>query len=353
MVFPLRSGEVDVYDIQVEGNHNFFAEGILVHNCLIVDDPHNPSGAESEAERESTVENFDLAWTSRLNNKKTGAIIVVMQRLHEKDLTGHLLAKNAGYVHLKIPSVAPTRQTLYFPITKKTMVREPGDILHPARDGAAELAAAKKDMGEYGYSGQHDQEPVPRGGAMIKRHWFKVYRERPARFDQIIQSWDFAVKAKTTSDYTVGLVIGRIGAEKYVLDMVREQANFTGQLSMLVALSRKWPMAHKKVIESKANGPAIVAMLQKTVSGLIEVEPDGDKIARMNSISPDIEAGNVWVPDPSIAAWVSDFLTEVCNFPRATHDDTVDALTQGIRELRRASVASMPLAGHSGIIHGR
>lgn len=318
---------------------------------IIIDDPHNPKGVESDQEREQTIQNFDLAWSTRLNDKKTGCIIVIMQRLHHLDMTGHLLEK--GYEHLKIPSEAEERTVVHFPISHRELVREPGELMHPERDGPEELAVAKIDLGSYGYAGQHQQSPTPREGAIINGEWFKQYGAIPARFDQVIQSWDFAVKGKELNDYTVGLVLGRIGARKYVLDMVRGRMNFPQACQALIRLSMKWPQAHRKVIEAKANGPAVIAQLEDQVPGLIEIEPDGDKAARLNAVSPTVEAGNVWLPDPVkvSAPWLHDFITEVCQFPASAHDDIVDTFSQGIRELNKPGVVYAPSSGHSGSIH--
>ena len=315
---------------------------------IIIDDPHNPKGAESEADREATLRNFDLGWSSRLNDKKTGRIIVIVQRLHERDLTGHLLAKNLGYTHLKIPSIAEERQTLIFPITGRHIVRNPGDLMHPARDGIVELEQAKQDLGSYGFVGQHQQSPVPRGGGLIKEAWFKRYDRLPDKIDTMIQSWDFAVKDTAKADYSVGLVLARRGADKYVVAMYRARIDFPKQCRALVDLSLDYPATHKKLVEAKANGTAVIDTLKKQVPGLIPVEPDGDKVARMNAISPDVEAGNWHLPDPDKYPWVREFLHEVCSFPHGAHDDICDAFSQGAREFRKSGIVFAPLAGHSG-----
>jgi predicted phage terminase large subunit-like protein len=123
---------------------------------------------------------------------------------------------------------------------------------------------------------------------------------------------------------------------------------FPAQCTALQALSAKHPRAHKKLIESAANGPAVVAHLKRHISGLVEVKPMGDKVARANACSPEVEAGNVYLPDPSLpgSEWVSDFIVELANFPNAAHDDSVDAFSQGMCELMSRGPSFMPLAGH-------
>lgn len=326
-------------------------------NYIVIDDPHNPKGAESEVERESTLQNFDLSWSTRLNNKQEDVIIIIMQRLHERDLTGHLLAKNSGYVHLKIPSICEERTKIVFPMSGKEFIREEGALMHPERDGQKELDQAMLDMGSYGFAGQHQQNPVPRGGGIIKEDWFVIHKSdvnwpTEKELTTVIQSWDFAVKEKQENDFSVGLVLGRRGADKFILDMAHFKKEFPGQQQALLDLSIKWKKSYKKLIEAKANGPAIIASLKKVVPGLIEVEPDGDKVARMNAISPDVEAGNVHLPDPDLHPWVRKFLDEVTRFPKGQHDDICDAFSQGIAELRKATILALPISGHgSGVVH--
>lgn len=298
----------------------------------LIDDPHNPKSAESDKERESTIMNFDLAWSTRLNDKKTGRIIVIMQRLHDQDLTGHLLAKNAGYVHVKIPTIAEDKERLVFPISKKIKERNPGDLIHPDRDGPTEIEQMKKDLGSYGFSGQHQQNPTPRKGGIVQRDWFQYWHKLPDRFDIIIQSWDTSFKDTTTSDYVVGTAWGKKGGQFYLLDLVRDQMGFTACINAITSFSAKHPRALTKLIEDKANGPAIIDVLKTKIPGLIPVSPDSSKAARFAAVSPLFEAKNVFVPHPSIAPWVHDYIDELCKFPKGK-DDQVDATSQALGRL--------------------
>ena len=168
-------------------------------DILIVDDPLNPLEAASDIEREAANTWFDLTFTSRLDNKKTGAIIVVMQRLHEKDLTGHLLAKG-GWEHLKLPVEATSKTTIVFPISKREIVREEGQVLWPERDGPKELEQTKKDLGPIGYPAQMQQDPKPAGGGFFHRSWWKRYQELPMRRIRRVQFWDCAEVPGVTND---------------------------------------------------------------------------------------------------------------------------------------------------------
>jgi predicted phage terminase large subunit-like protein len=295
---------------------------------IVVDDPHNPQEALSDVQRASAITFFDQTLSTRLDDKKHGVIVVVMQRLHAADLSAHVLEQ--GYTHLNLPAEAPTRTIVTLPRSGQTIIREPGAILWPEREGPPELARAKGALGSYGYAGQYDQSPSPPVGGVFQRGWWRFYRQAPARFDEQIQSWDMAFKGLTDSDYVVGQVWGKVGAEKYLLDQVRGQMSFTETCHAVETLSAKWPRATAKLVEDKANGTAVIDTLRRKVAGLIAVEPEGGKQARAAAISPEVEAGNVYLPDPALAPWVHDFIEEAAAFPRGLHDDQVDGMTQAL-----------------------
>ncbi len=308
---------------------------------VLVDDPHNPKKAESDLERESTINAFDSTFTTRLDNKKTGRMIVVMQRLHHKDLTGHLLAKRAegeNWTHLNLPAEAPKKTVVRFPISGKRLVREKGEILHPQREGKAELAAAKVSLGSYNYAGQYDQNPTPRAGGIFKKHFWRYYTARPEKFDEQIQSWDLAFKDLTTSDFVVGFALGRIGADVYVLDMIRAQMGLKASIGAVGTMSTRWPLTMLKLVEDKANGPALVDMLKSKISGLVLENPEGSKLERAALVEPMCEAGNVHWPHPDTHPWVKQAIAELAAFPKGDHDDVVDALTQGLKRLQVKSL---------------
>jgi predicted phage terminase large subunit-like protein len=322
-------------------------------NVLVVDDPHDTTSASSDVQRKTDLNDFDQKFTSRLDDKANGAIVIVMQRLHTGDLSGHVLEKG-GYYHLCLPATAPKRTVVSFPISKREVVREAGEILHPGREGKAVLEQAKKDQGSHSYAGQYDQTPVALEGGLFKRKWWQYYTCEPKQVavDVMIQSWDFAVKDKTGNDFVVGLVVGRKGANRYVLDMVRDRMDFPASCRALKALSAKWPRTYKKCIEDKANGPAVIAQLKLEITGLVAIEPIGDKMQRASAVSPEVEAGNWHLP--SNAPWLSDFLTELAAFPLGNNDDIVDAFSQGGYTLKNSGPMAMPQSGHgSGFVHGQ
>lgn len=290
---------------------------------LIVDDPHDPRRAESTVEREKTLEWFDQTFYSRLNDKKNGVIVVVMQRLHEKDLSGHLLAQG-GWEHLKVPAVAESKTIIDFGSISK--VREPGDILHPAREGTAEIEKTKKALGTYGFAGQYQQEPVPAEGGMIKKPWVSRYRTPPANPIRIVQSWDTAYKPGQLNDPSVCTTWAETKLAYYLLDVWRDRVEYPRLKSTVKSLAEKWnPSA--VLIEDKASGQSLIQELRETTRlPVVAIEPEGDKLTRMSAQSAKFEAGKVIIPES--APWLPDYERELFTFPLAEHDDQVDSTSQ-------------------------
>ena len=305
-------------------------------DILIVDDPHDTTIAESDVQRTATIQAFDHKFTTRLDNKKDGAIIIVMQRLHPKDLTGHLMAQG-GWTQLKLPAEAEEYVKHVFPVSGKYVERDKGEILHPEREGEPELTQMKRALGSQGYAGQYQQRPSAAEGAIIKRAWIKFYTELPARLDLIIQSWDCAFKDSKDSDFVAGQVWGKYGADKYLIDRVKDKMDLPATMNAIRTMTAKHPKTYRKLVEDKANGPAVMQLLTREIPGLIPVEPNGSKEARVHSIAPDWEAGNIWLPHPSIAPWIHDYIEEIVTFPKSVNDDEIDSTSQAVIDLRSNS----------------
>ncbi|MEN6533124.1 MAG: phage terminase large subunit, partial [Bryobacteraceae bacterium] len=298
---------------------------------VVVDDPHNIREAESETIRQGVLDWWDQVMSTRLNDPRNGAMVIVMQRVHENDLAGHVL-RQGGYEELKLPAE-------YEGSRHKTSIgwqdprQERGELLWPERFAREEISRLKRDLGSYAAASQLQQRPSPAEGGILKRHWWKFYREAPRKFGELIQSWDCSFKDSSTSDFVVGQVWGRTGADKYLLDQVRGRMDYPATIQAVKRLSEKWPQAHAKLVEDKANGPAVVAMLKHEIAGLIAVNPAGGKEVRAHAVSPQIEAGNVYLPDPSIAMWINGFIEECAAFPNGAFDDQVDAMSQALVHL--------------------
>lgn len=295
--------------------------GMGATHCIIDDPVKNQEEADSPVKREALWEWYQSTLYTRL--EKDGAILLNMTRWHEDDLAGRLLKlarENAGVDQWTVLTLPAIREVEGHPDDP----RAPGEPLWPGKFSLEALEKIKA-VGPRVWNALYQQRPTALEGNIIKHEWWKYYREAPA-FDEMIQSWDFAVK--DTGDYTVGQVWGRKGSEKYLVDQVRGLFDFPTACQALVNLSAKWPNAHRKLVEDKANGPAVIAMLKRKVSGLVPVEPQGDKVARASAVSATIEAGNVYLPESR--PWLHDFTTECADFPNSSHDDQVDAMTQAL-----------------------
>jgi predicted phage terminase large subunit-like protein len=150
------------------------------------------------------------------------------------------------------------------------------------------------------------------------------------RIDELIQSWDCAFKDLETSDYVVGQVWGRLGADLVLIDQIRDRMDCPSTVRAVRQLSAQWPQCRAKLIEDKANGSAVIQMLAHEIPGILPVNPEGGKVARAAAVSPLIEAGNVYLPHPMYAPWVNDLIEECAAFPNGAHDDQVDAMTQAL-----------------------
>jgi predicted phage terminase large subunit-like protein len=330
-------------------------------DVIVWDDPQNPEMAESEVERENTKRVFGGTGYTRLNDQKVGLRVVIQQRLHEDDLTGHLLTNSTGkYRHICLPAeltedVSPPEVRQYY---------EDG-LLFPARFGWNQLAEAKlaTNLGAYGYAAQMLQSPAPPEGGTFKRHWWRfwvpkgktlpapAYKdaegklqastvvELPETFDSVINSWDTAVEGGSTHDYWAGGVWARVGASKFLLHQVHEQMDYPIARKAVKALYAFWPNTGALLIEKASNGPAVKADLQREIPGIITI-PTGklskeDRVHYSDTVpyAAQVEAGNVYLPHPALAPWVEGFITEHAKFPKGTHDDQVDQSAQAINHL--------------------
>jgi len=301
-------------------------------NRIVVDDPHNPLQVDSDAYRESVLTYFTRTLSTRLDNKNVDAIVVVMQRLHERDLAA--LCLDLGFTHVCLPAEAEEPTRLVYPRSTRVYNRMPGDVLWPEREGPAVLAKQKIALGSAAYAAQYQQRPSPAGGLLFRQDWFKFYDDLP-QVDSWLQSWDMTFKDSPSSDFVVGLQAARKGADIYLVDRRKGQWAFTDTCRQVVALSQRYPKTTAILIEDAANGPAIINVLNRQVAGIIAVTPQGGKFARAQAASPTVEAGNVWLPNPRPhgrlipeRAWVEDFIHQCCTFPTGAHDDDVDAFTQ-------------------------
>lgn len=312
-------------------------------DCLIIDDPlKDRTEADSKTVRNTCWDWWTDALSARLS---PGApVIVILTRWHEDDLAARLIQHDAhaGWEVLNIPAQAD-----HNPAAGETdpLGREPGEYMVSARGRSfQQWENRRKTAGSRTWAALYQGRPAPGEGDLLLRKWWRTY-ERPlwverhngtrvvAEHDDLLMSWDLAFKETDTSDYVVGQVWMRQGANAYLLDQTRARMDFPATVQAVQQLAAKWPQATLKIIEDKANGPAVIAALRRTVPGIVAEEPQGSKVARVNAVAPLVEAGNVWLPSAALAPWVADLIEEAAAFPAGAHDDQVDALSQGLNRL--------------------
>lgn len=311
-------------------------------DILLLDDGLSADQAQSEADRNTAHDWFKNTFSRRCNDPATGAIVVIEQRTSHEDVTGWLLRNEPGqWVHLKIPLEQDEKQPVkvYFPVSGREWERPVGDILQPERHIPPVLESRK--VHRRTFETQDQQRPAPDGGAVCKREWWKYYRAVPADLDIIVDSWDLSFKDLKSSDYVAGVKCGVKGANRYFLACIRDQMSFRASKEAIKRLRRTEPIASRVLVEDKANGPAVIDSLHEEISGLIAVEPKGSKQARAFAASGDVEAGNVYLPDPETFPehrwWVDLLVEEWAMFPAGPYDDTVDASGQAINETREGA----------------
>lgn len=343
----------DRYETSARGERliGSFAGGVTGEGAdiIVVDDPIDLKNADNSNALERVIEIWDAEVASRLNDKKTGRRVIIMQRVAEHDLCGHVLAQG-GWECLRLPAECELEErsrtfitldgekTLFFedPRTKE------GELLNPKRFGPAEQDEFRK-QGEFHYAAQQQQRPVPRGGTIFQETWWRFYDVLPEGVDGWAQSWDLAFKDLKTSDYVGGWVGGKKGDSIYLTDYLLERLSFTGSCDAIRQWRSKHPKATAILVEDKANGPAVINHLQQEISGLIARNPEGGKVARAFASQPIVQSGHVYLPNPEDPvtgkpiperAWVRRWIANARTFPKGRHDDDVDAFTQLVIYLR-------------------
>lgn len=331
---------------------------------IVADDPHNIKKAESEVVRQDTVDWWNIVMSTRRNDLSKSARIVVQQRTHEGDVAGDIIEKG-GYIHLNLPTefgfegAERCRTAWTVKATGKLHQwedprTEVGELLNPARFDAAANEKAKLDLGDYQYAAQHGQNPTPPKGQIFQAQWMKYYGgpgqppipdfSRSTHPMTPMFSLDCTFKESKDTDNIAGLCWAMFGADVYLMPIcVHKRASFTNTIDATAEMvggenldkSVKWPGIYPyikiKLVEDKANGSAIIDTLQHRIPGMVPFSPNGaSKESRAMACSWRFRAGNVYLPHESIAPWIKEYVYELCAFPRAKHDDFVDATSQAL-----------------------
>jgi predicted phage terminase large subunit-like protein len=307
---------------------------------LILDDPHNTKELQTETQLENAIRFYQTTLVTRLNDPERSAIVIIMQRLHENDLTGHLLATEPEkWTHLCLRGIAEEKETFKLK-SGKAVVRMTGDPLWPSRYPRSVLDEQRRTMGSYNFAGQIQQRPSPREGTIFNpNHWrrFRVEQKEYPNFYVVAISVDAAFKAGIENDFVGIQCWGFTGdGRSYILDYRLEHLGYSATKAAIRGMKAKWEErgvdVHVVLIEDAANGPAIIEELSQefTVHAL---ETAGGKLARAYAVQPDVEAGNVYVPDDT--EWGEKLVQRAAGFPTIKNDDDIDAMTHALNWRRR------------------
>jgi predicted phage terminase large subunit-like protein len=303
---------------------------------LILDDPMKPEEAISDTRRRTVNDWFSNTLYSRLNDKARGVIILVMQRLHEDDLVGHVLGQEKWDV-LSFPAIAERDESFLIqtPWGTRRHTRLVGDVLHPERESRETLEGLRRTLGEYNFAGQYQQAPAPFGGGMVKREWFREYlpEAAPQTFDEIVQSWDTANKESELANYSVCTTWGKKGTRLYLRHVYRKKLNYP-DLKRAVCEQAEVHGATVILIENKASGEPLIQELVSEGLAVKGIDPVGDKVMRLHAQTATIENGFVYLPKEAL--WLDEYLHELTTFPRGKHDDQVDSTSQALAWIKES-----------------
>lgn len=308
----------------------------------IIDDPiKNEKEALSTTTKEGLWSWYQATFTTRLS-ENSGQVIMATSWASD-DLVGRILEQFRGddrLRHLRFPAINLADESGYDPTL-------PQGALVPELHSLAKLYETKGLFSDYWWSALYQQTPKALGGNVFKDFCVQYYvpKDLPKKFDKVIASWDCTFKDTDGTDYVVGQVWGKAGANVYLLDQIRARMSFSVTAKAIVTLKNKWPQTREILIEDKANGPAVIDTLKGIVAGIIPIEPDGSKLARAHAVTSYWEALNVWLPHYELHPWIKHFVTEVTSFPAGANDDQVDSMTQALRRL-------FPLFGRLKIMQG-
>ena len=335
---------------------------------LLLDDPHSAQEAQSEAMRESALEWFDMVWSTRLNDPKRDAMVTIMQRLHERDISGHILEDIGGWEHLCIPAEydGKKRSTVlggYDPRKKR------GELICPERFGEKEITDLKQLLGAYGVAGQLQQDPTPSEGGILKTKYFNMWSADKGlpQFEYILQSYDCAFTEKTSGDptaCTVWAVFSYEGKRNVMLiDAWDEHLSYPDLRKRAIkeytteygGMSEKSPYTRARrpdrvLVEAKASGQSLLQDLRLAKVPAVGYNPGmADKVSRAHQAAPTLELGLLWIPESGknrgqTVSWAQEFIKQLTKFPVAEHDDYVDTFTQAVIYLKNDGWFELPRA---------
>ena len=294
-------------------------------DLIIIDDPvKNRAEADSPVYRERLWEEWQNSIKTR--TQAGTKIIIIQTRWHEDDLAGRVIRHEQFVEVVNIPVEAEENDILG---------RAVGDALCPeiGKDNRW-LKEFKKgyDEGMRAWNALYMGRPTSEEGNIFKREWWRYYEKLPEHFPLIGISVDASFKGSDTSDFVAIEVWGKLNQDFYLIDMLKQRMDFPETLKAIRYMNDKYPHRHSILIEDKANGPAIIAMLRHEISGIIPTTPKESKVARANAVTGIVESGHVHLP--KYAEFTPVFVEETASFPNGVNDDLVDAFTQFVNKYK-------------------
>ena len=282
-----------------------------------------PDEAYSEAHRAKVWNWYTDVIMTRLSGD-LARVMLLQTTWHDDDLPSRLIKESAKggeqWTVVRIPALA---------LKNDPLGRKEGEALWPERKSRVFLLQAKARSPER-FEALFQQNPFPEAGNIVKREWIHTWQKPPAHLDEVIISGDLAFKDSPGSSRVIFHIWGRVGADYYLLDRVGRLMEFTDTLSEFLELTRRWPEATAKLIEDKANGPALQSVLKNKVAGLIMVPVSKDKKSRFRAVAPLFRAGNVYIPDARVRPWAGEVQEEFVRFPNSEYNDDVDTCSQAL-----------------------
>lgn len=335
-------GSVRVFDLQVETHACLFANGILAHNCGIIDDPtKNAQEALSEVIQERNRDWYDSVFLTRLQ-EHSGQVIIGTP-WSANDLLAHIRRQSVDKPNFRLLSFP----ALNYPDEIGYRDDLPHGALVPKLHSETQLREIKSHMGEMWWAALYQQTPLADAGAIFKKQYVQYYRQAdlPKQWKRIIISVDATFKDHKKADYVcVGAWGQAVDDSTYLLDWRREKLAFTATATAIIDLKNKYPRASRIYIEDAANGPALIDMLSKKITGIEAVPPLGSKEARWHAVSWVWENRLVWLPDPTEKLGIAPVVSEITSVPDSLtgHDDAADMMAIALHQLHlRSPIAAM------------
>jgi len=380
-----KEGEIKITNDQTGSKFASSVKGIGTGergDRVVIDDPHDVHRSESDIVRTDTLRWFRETITDRLNNLDDSAIVIIMQRVHQLDISGFILEQGWPYCHLMVPMEFERGREPYNPLGWKDPRVEDGDLAWPERFSPEAVANIEREKGSFAYAGQYQQRPSPRGGGIIKREHWRAYTELECGkfgvpwpkfpiMSYTVLSLDTAQTEKKQNDPSAGIVLGvtrDIWENRRLILMWAwaERLEVYELIKKIEETCKKFKV-DRVLIEDKASGIPVAQELRRrgkvisdTMShnpktadradfGIQLVSPEGDKLARLYAVQNLFECGLIYAPAESTGAgdflfkdWADRVISECADVPKSAHDDLADAMSQALIHMRKLGLATLP-----------